>query len=90
MGLVAGKAGDALSLGFVAETERQVEGHLESHLLRLPPADLASRDIVQQMRSDEAAHAAAAEQAGAKKLPLPIRWAMRLTGRVMTTTAHYL
>ena len=90
MGLVAGRAGNALSLGFVAETERQVEQHLESHLERLPSADLASRDIVLQMRSDEAAHAAAAEQAGATKLPLPMRWAMRLTARVMTTAAHYV
>ena len=90
LGLVAGRAGDATSLGFVVETERQVERHLDSHLSRLPAGDLRSRAIVGQMKTDEAAHAIAAEQAGAGRLPLPIRWAMRLAGRVMTTTAHYI
>ena len=90
IGLVAGRTGDSTSLGFVAETERQVARHLDSHLARLPADDTASRDIVRQMRDDEARHAAAAEQAGARRLPLPVRAAMRLAGRVMTTTAHYL
>lgn len=90
LGLVAGRAGDATSLGFVVETERQVERHLDSHLARLPAGDLRSRAIVGQMKNDEAGHAVAAEQAGAKRLPLPIRWAMHLAGRVMTRTAHYV
>ena len=90
VGLLAGRTGDATSLGFVVETERQVERHLDSHLDRLPVADLRSRAIVRQMKDDEAGHAVAAEQAGAAKLPLPVRWAMRLAGRVMTTTAHYV
>jgi ubiquinone biosynthesis monooxygenase Coq7 len=90
IGLLAGRAGDALSLGFVVETERQVEQHLAAHLERLPAADLRSRSIVQQMKADEAQHAAAAELAGAFELPSPIRWAMRAAAKVMTTTAHYL
>jgi ubiquinone biosynthesis monooxygenase Coq7 len=88
LGLIAGRAGDAVSLGFVVETERQVEQHLESHLDRLPAADASSRAVVEQMKRDEAGHAASAEQAGAAGLPLPVRWAMRLAARVMTTTAH--
>ncbi len=90
IGLVAGRSGDATSLGFVVETERQVERHLEGHLARLPAADLASRAIVEQMKTDEARHASAAEQAGARRLPLPVRWAMRAAARVMTTTAYYV
>ena len=90
IGLVAGRLGDKASLGFVVETERQVERHLASHLERLPAADLASRAIVAQMKSDEAGHAIAAERAGAAPLPWPARLAMRLAGRVMTRTAHYL
>jgi len=88
IGLVAGRAGDPLSLGFVVETERQVEQHLDAHLRRLPDADLASRAIVRQMKEDEARHGAAAQAAGAVALPLPVRWAMRLASRVMTATAH--
>ena len=90
IGLVAGRTGDATSLGFVVETERQVERHLESHLARLPVGDLSSRAIVEQMKTDEAGHANAAEQAGAKRLAAPIRWAMRAAARVMTTTAYYV
>jgi ubiquinone biosynthesis monooxygenase Coq7 len=86
--LIAGRAGDAVSLGFVVETERQVEPHLESHLDRLPAADASSRAVVEQMKRDEAGHATSAEQAGAAGLPLPVRWAMRLAARVMTTTAY--
>ena len=82
--------GDRISLGFVVETERQVERHLESHLERLPAGDLASRAIVDQMRIDEAAHAAAAQAAGGVELPAPVRGAMRLAAKVMTTTAHYV
>ena len=88
LGLIAGRAGDAVSLGFVVETERQVEQHLESHLDRLPAGDASSRAVVEQMKHDEAGHAASAEQAGAAVLPAPVRWAMRLAARVMTTTAH--
>ena len=88
IGLVAGRAGDAISLGFVVETERQVEKHLASHLDRLPSGDTASRAVVQQMKDDEARHADTAESAGAARLPAPVRWAMRLAGKVMTTTAH--
>jgi ubiquinone biosynthesis monooxygenase Coq7 len=90
IGLAAGRLGDRVSLGFVVETERQVEHHLESHLERLPAADLASRAIVDQMRADEAAHAVAAQQAGGIDLPAPVRVAMRLAARVMTGTAHYI
>lgn len=90
LGLLAGRAGDAVSLGFVVETERQVEQHLDRHLERLPAPDTASRVIVRQMKADEARHAAAALAAGAATLPAPVRWAMRLAARVMTTTAHRL
>ncbi|MEO5883841.1 MAG: 2-polyprenyl-3-methyl-6-methoxy-1,4-benzoquinone monooxygenase [Caldimonas sp.] len=90
IGLVAGRLGDKYSLGFVVETERQVERHLESHLDRLPAADLSSRAIVAQMKSDEAGHALAAERAGGAPLPWPARMAMRLAGRVMTRTAYFV
>ena len=88
LGLVAGRLGDPLSLGFVAETERQVEAHLDSHLGRLPPADSASRAVVEQMKLDEARHAAQAVDAGAAELPAPVRALMRAASRVMTTVAH--
>lgn len=88
LGLVAGRLGDALSLGFVAETERQVEAHLDDHLERLPVADTASRAVVTEMKADEARHAAKAWSAGARELPAPARAAMRLASRVMTTVAH--
>ena len=90
LGFLAGRADDATGLGFVAETERQVERHLDGHLDRLPAADTASRAIVERMKADEARHAAEAEQAGARELPLPLRWAMRAAARVMTRTAHFL
>jgi len=88
IGLLAGRAGDALSLGFLVETERQVEQHLEGHLDRLPAADRASRAIVDQMKKDEAGHADAAQSAGAAALPAPLRWAMRAAAKVMTVTAQ--
>jgi ubiquinone biosynthesis monooxygenase Coq7 len=90
IGLVAGRLGDRASLGFMVETERQVERHLASHLERLPATDHASRAIVTQMKSDEAGHATAAERAGGAPLPWPARMAMKLAGRIMTRTAHYL
>jgi ubiquinone biosynthesis monooxygenase Coq7 len=90
IGLLAGRAGDAVSLGFVVETERQVEQHLEKHLSGLPEADRASRAIVRQMRDDEVRHGAAAQTAGAATLPLPVRWLMRAAGKVMTGTARFI
>jgi len=89
IGYAAGKlGGDRVSLGFVIETERQVEAHLQSHLERLPQADLASRAIVAQMKDDEVAHARMAEREGAQPLPQPFKDAMRLAAKVMTTIAH--
>ena len=88
IGLIAGRLGDAASLGFVVETERQVEAHLAGHLDRLPPADLASRAIVEQMKADEARHADDALAAGAAPMPEPVKWVMRAAARVMTTVAH--
>ena len=88
IGTVAARLGDRSSLGFVIETERQVEAHLDSHLARPPAADLASRAIVTQMRDDEIRHAEAAQQAGGVRPPLPVRWLMRAAAKVMTTTAH--
>ena len=90
MGLVAGRLGDPVSLGFIVETERQVEAHLQGHLDRLPAADHASRAIVAQMKADEAAHADAAQRAGAVEMPAPVKMAMRAAAKVMTTTAHYI
>ena len=90
IGLAAGRAGDRWSLGFVVETERQVEAHLASHLERLPMQDAASRAIVARMKADEAQHAQAAQDAGARTLPWPVRLAMRGAAKVMTTTAHRL
>ena len=90
IGLVAGRAGDAVSLGFMAETERQVERHLAGHLEKLPAQDSASRAIVRQMKDDEAVHAASAERSGGLRLPAPVRWAMRAAAKVMTTTAHHV
>lgn len=88
LGLIAGRVGDALSLGFVAETERQVEAHLHGHLQSLPANDTASRAIVAQMKADEAKHAQWAVDSGARELPLPVKGLMRLAARVMTTVAH--
>jgi 3-demethoxyubiquinol 3-hydroxylase len=90
LGLLAGRFGDRVSLGFVVETERQVESHLESHLERLPAADHASRAIVAQMKEDEAGHAAKAVAAGGLELPPPVKLAMRAAAKVMTTTAHFI
>ncbi|HET7793231.1 MAG TPA: 2-polyprenyl-3-methyl-6-methoxy-1,4-benzoquinone monooxygenase [Rhizobacter sp.] len=90
IGWVAGRIGDRISLGFMAETEAQVEQHLASHLDRLPAGDTASRAIVQQMKEDEARHGEQARREGAAELPTPVRWAMRAAAKVMTTTAHHL
>ncbi|WP_157268468.1 2-polyprenyl-3-methyl-6-methoxy-1,4-benzoquinone monooxygenase [Azohydromonas aeria] len=90
IGLLAGRLGDRVSLGFVVETERQVEQHLASHLQRLPEGDTASRAIVEQMKLDEARHADNALAAGGLELPAPVRGLMRAAAKVMTTTAHYI
>jgi ubiquinone biosynthesis monooxygenase Coq7 len=88
LGLLAGRLGDRVSLGFVVETENQVEAHLESHLSRLPANDHASRAIVAQMKDDEARHALEAHKAGAVALPVVVRNLMKVAAKVMTTVAH--
>ncbi len=90
MGWLAGKAGDAISLGFVVETERQVEAHLASHLETLPANDLESRAIVDAMRHDEIEHGERARQAGATPLPTVVSAMMRGVAKVMTTTAYWI
>jgi 3-demethoxyubiquinol 3-hydroxylase len=90
IGWVAARSGDAVSLGFVVETERQVERHLDHHLDALPAADAASRAVVTQMKADEARHARDAEALGAQALPAPVRWLMRAASKVMTTTAYHI
>lgn len=89
IGFAAGKlGGDTVSLGFVVETERQVEAHLQSHMDLLPAADLASRAIVTQMKADEVSHAQMALKAGAVELPAPVKTLMQAAAKVMTTVAH--
>jgi ubiquinone biosynthesis monooxygenase Coq7 len=88
IGALAALLGDRASLGFVAETERQVEGHLKSHLDLLPEGDVRSRAIVDAMRHDEAGHGQQARSAGGAHLPGPVRQLMRQTARVMTHTAY--
>lgn len=88
LGLIAGRLGDAVSLGFVVETERQVGEHLQSHLEQLPEGDHASRAIVVHMRDDELRHAQDAQSAGAAELPQPVKDLMRAAAKVMTTVAH--
>lgn len=90
LGVAAGRLGDRWNLGFLAETERQVEAHLDDHLARLPAADEKSRAVLAQMRTDEVAHAETAVRLGATELPMPVRAAMKAASRVMTTTAYYL
>lgn len=90
LGTVAAVLGDARSLGFVVETERQVEAHLASHLDKLPAQDAKSRAIVEQMRVDEIAHGAAAQALGAASTPAPVRAVMSVMGKVMTSTAYYI
>ena len=88
LGSIAAKLGDPHSLGFVVETERQVEAHLNRHLDDLPPQDAKSRAIVEQMRVDEIAHGASAQALGAAQTPLPVRMVMTAMSKVMTTTAY--
>lgn len=88
LGLLAGRAGVARSLGFMAETERQVEAHLEDHLNKLPAQDHRSRAIVEQMKADEINHRVTAQKNGAQDLPKPVKSLMTCLSRVMTTTAY--
>lgn len=90
IGATAGRLGDPISLGFLAETERQVGAHLDGHLRRLPEHDHRSRAVVEQMRIDELAHAQTAVRLGAAELPQPARHAMRLAAKVMTGTAYWV
>ncbi|HWU83437.1 MAG TPA: 2-polyprenyl-3-methyl-6-methoxy-1,4-benzoquinone monooxygenase [Methylophilaceae bacterium] len=90
LGAIAGALGDRWNLGFLAETERQVGRHLDEHLQRLPTSDIKSRAILEQMRTDEAEHAATAVAHGAAELPKPAKLAMQLVSKVMTRTAYYL
>ena len=89
LGALAGLLGDKWNLGFLAETEQQVERHLEQHLQRLPQQDYKSRAILEQMKSDEASHATTAISYGAAELPRPVKLAMRLASKVMTQTAFW-
>ncbi|MHB1247370.1 MAG: 2-polyprenyl-3-methyl-6-methoxy-1,4-benzoquinone monooxygenase [Sulfuriferula sp.] len=90
LGMAAGALGDKWSLGFLAETERQVEAHLGGHLETLPAADAKSRAVVAQMQEDEARHAETAMAYGARALPVPARMAMQLASKVMTKTAYWV
>lgn len=88
IGALSGAAGDRLSLGFLAETERQVEAHLDGHLMSLPAADQKSRAVVERMKQDEARHASTATAHGASELPRPLKRLMKLAARVMTFTTY--
>ena len=90
IGAAAGLIGDRWSLGFLAETERQVEQHLDGHLGRLPAGDERSRAILEQMKADEAGHAVYAERNGAAQLPAPVKDGMRAVARLMTGTAYWI
>jgi ubiquinone biosynthesis monooxygenase Coq7 len=87
LGSIAAMAGDRASLGFLAETERQVAEHLEGHLRRMSSGDQLSRRVLRRMRDDETGHAAAAESDGGREFPLPLRAAMRMSAKLMTTFA---
>ncbi len=88
IGFAAGKAGDAWNLGFLKETERQVEAHLQGHLDRLTPKDARTRAVVEAMQRDEAQHARTAEALGARELPGFVRTAMRAVAKVMTRVSY--
>jgi len=90
IGAASGILGDKWSLGFIAETERQVCAHLDDHLESLPPEDVKSRAIVEQMRDEEEEHGENAEDAGAADLPAPVKRLMRMTAKVMTKTAYWV
>ncbi len=90
IGMLAARFGDGVNLGFLAETERQVEAHLTRHLDRLPAQDAHSREIVEQMRADEVAHAETALSLGAVELPVPVKAAMKATSKLMTGVAYWV
>jgi len=90
IGAMAGLLGDKWNLGFLAETERQVGLHLQSHLDRLPQQDEKSRAIVAQMHTDEVGHADMAVSLGGAELPQPVQWAMKLNGKVMTGASYWV
>ena len=90
MGAIAGLAGDKYSLGFVAETERQVSLHLQHHIDQLPPQDIRSKRILEQMNEDELHHRDAALQAGGVDLPYPVRMTMTAISKLMTKTSYYI
>ncbi len=90
LGAAAGLAGDKWSLGFVVETERQVESHLDEHLAELPADDIKTRAILGQMKADEIQHADLAQAYGGAELPAPIKLAMKLTSKVMTKTVYWV
>lgn len=88
LGMTAGAVGDRWSLGFLAETERQVEAHLTDHLARLPAGDGRSRAVLEQMREDESRHGATAQRLGGTVLPAPVRWAMKAAAQALRTVAY--
>ena len=90
LGAIAGRLGDAWNLGFLAETERQVEAHLTDHLGRLPKSDRRSWQVLEQMKEDEIGHAETAVTLGARELPAPFKLAMKVASRVMTRTAYWV
>lgn len=90
IGMAAGRFGDRWNLGFLAETERQVEAHLKSHLETLPAQDRKSRAIVEQMKADEVEHAETALRLGAQELPAPVKGVMKLAARAMTRTTYWV
>ena len=90
LGAAAGLLGDKVSLGFLAETERQVVEHLDAHLERMPAHDDRSRAILEQMRTDEQGHATTAAEQGAPELPAPVKSLMRFSARVMTRSAYWI
>ena len=90
LGAAAGLAGDKWSLGFVSETERQVEGHLDEHLTQVDEADARTRSILEQMKEDEIRHGQKARDQGGMELPQPIKQAMKLTSKLMTRSVYYL
>ncbi len=90
LGAAAGLAGDKWSLGFVSETEKQVEGHLDEHLAQVPESDCRTRAILEQMKEDEIRHGQKARAHGGVELPKPVKLAMKLMSKVMTTTVYRL
>jgi ubiquinone biosynthesis monooxygenase Coq7 len=90
LGSAAGALGDKWNLGFLAETEKQVEAHLAIHLDKIPPGDQKTRKIIEQMQQDEAKHAHEAKQQGGVELPMPVRFLMKKMSKLMTKTSYYL